>query len=82
MGSRRTSAQLDPASLRLSQPEPSRNPDSTWMNELFNVQWFLGVTIWARTYDPSTGGCCDGLQEDRINRNQGAESTPAFLLSR
>ena len=32
-------------------------------------------------YDPRTGGCGDGLQEDRINRNQGAESTLAFLLS-
>ena len=25
--------------------------------------------------------CFDGLQEDRVNRNQGAESTLAFLLS-
>ena len=32
-------------------------------------------------YDPATGGCCDGLQEDRINRNQGAESTLAFLVA-
>ena len=32
-------------------------------------------------YDPGTGGCCDGLQEDRLNRNQGAESTLAFLLA-
>jgi len=28
-----------------------------------------------------TGGCCDGLHSDRVNRNQGAESTLAFLLS-
>ena len=32
-------------------------------------------------YDASTGGCYDGLHEDRINENQGAESTLAFLLS-
>ena len=32
-------------------------------------------------YDPSSGGCHDGLQPDDINRNLGAESTLAFLLS-
>ena len=30
---------------------------------------------------PKTGGCRDGLHVDRVNRNQGAESTLAFLLS-
>ena len=40
------------------------------------------ATTWAWTSTtPSTGGCCDGLQEDRVNQNQGAESTLAFLLS-
>jgi hypothetical protein len=32
-------------------------------------------------YDPTTGGCCDGLHLERVNQNQGAESTLAFLLS-
>jgi hypothetical protein len=32
-------------------------------------------------YDASTGGCRDGLLEDRVNENQGAESTLAMLLS-
>jgi len=32
-------------------------------------------------YSPKTGGCRDGLHVDRVNRNQGAESTLAFLLS-
>ncbi len=32
-------------------------------------------------YDPSTGGCRDGLHADRANENQGAESTLAFLLA-
>jgi len=27
------------------------------------------------------GGCCDGLHQDRINANQGAESTLSFLLA-
>jgi hypothetical protein len=30
-------------------------------------------------YDPTTGGCRDGLHPDRPNANQGAESTLAFL---
>ena len=32
-------------------------------------------------YQPETGGCGDGLHVDRVNENQGAESTLAFLLS-
>jgi len=28
-----------------------------------------------------TGGCRDALHVDRVNQNQGAESTLAFLLS-
>jgi hypothetical protein len=32
-------------------------------------------------YDSSTGGCSDGLHVDRVNENQGAESTLAFHLS-
>jgi hypothetical protein len=32
-------------------------------------------------YDSKTGGCRDGLHSDRVNQNQGAESTLAFLLA-
>ena len=32
-------------------------------------------------YDSKTGGCCDGLHIDRVNSNQGAESTLAFLIA-
>ena len=32
-------------------------------------------------YDSSNGGCGDGLHHDRVNENQGAESTLAFHLS-
>lgn len=42
--------------------------------------WFLGknhLEVWL--YDPRTGGCRDGLHEDRANENQGAESTLSFL---
>ncbi len=44
--------------------------------------WFLGHNdLGLPLYDPATGGCFDGLLRDRVNRNQGAESTLAFLLS-
>jgi hypothetical protein len=45
-------------------------------------EWFLGRNdIGLSLYDPTTGGCHDGLQPDRLNQNQGAESTLAFLLA-
>lgn len=44
--------------------------------------WFLGQNHLQRSlYDPSTGGCRDGLHADRANENQGAESTLSFLLA-
>jgi hypothetical protein len=44
--------------------------------------WFLGRNdLGQPIYDPSTGGCFDGLMENQVNENQGAESTLAFLLS-
>jgi hypothetical protein len=43
-------------------------------------EWFLGRNdLNLPVYDPTTGGCQDGLHPDRINENQGAESTLAFL---
>ena len=44
--------------------------------------WFLGWNdLGLEVYSHSTGGCRDALHVDRVNRNQGAESTLAFLLS-
>ena len=44
--------------------------------------WFLGQNALHRSlYDPATGACHDGLQADRVNANQGAESTLSFLLA-
>ncbi len=44
--------------------------------------WFLGRNdLSLPLYDPETGGCRDGLMQDRVNQNQGAESTLAFLLA-
>jgi hypothetical protein len=44
--------------------------------------WFLGQNrLQQPLYDATTGGCRDGLHEDRVNENQGAESTLSFLLA-
>jgi glycosyltransferase involved in cell wall biosynthesis len=44
--------------------------------------WFLGDNdLKIALYDPTTGGCRDGLHPDRANENQGAESTLSFLMA-
>jgi len=44
--------------------------------------WFLGENhLQQWLFDPSTGGCRDGLHADRPNQNQGAEATLSFLLA-
>jgi hypothetical protein len=44
--------------------------------------WFLGDNhLHQWLFDPSTGGCRDGLHADRPNQNQGAEATLSFLLA-
>lgn len=45
--------------------------------------WFLGNNhLQQIMYNPCTGGCYDGLEEDYINLNQGAESTVSYLMAR
>ncbi len=57
--------------------------DESWMREARRAfEWFLGRNdLGIPLYDSSTGGCSDGLHADRINDNQGAESSLAFQLS-
>jgi hypothetical protein len=44
--------------------------------------WFLGQNhLQQSLYDTATGGCRDGMHTDRMNENQGAESTLSFLLA-
>jgi glycosyltransferase involved in cell wall biosynthesis len=44
--------------------------------------WFLGQNqLQQALYDPRSGGCRDALHADRMNENQGAESTLSFLLA-
>lgn len=45
-------------------------------------RWFLGENFLRMPlYDFETKGCNDGLETDHVNRNQGAESTLAFLIA-
>jgi hypothetical protein len=57
--------------------------DVMWSDEAKRAfEWFLGRNdLGLPLYDFSTGGCGDGLHADRVNENQGAESTLAFHLS-
>jgi glycosyltransferase involved in cell wall biosynthesis len=57
--------------------------DKRWLKDARRAfDWFLGRNdLSIPIYDPTTGGCRDGLHPDRPNENQGAESTLAFLQS-
>ena len=57
--------------------------DERWNKEARRAfEWFLGRNdLNLSIYDPTTGGCRDGLHPDRPNENLGAESTLAFLQS-
>lgn len=54
-----------------------------WRKEAWSAfNWFLGDNdLQVALYDPTTGGCRDGLHPDRANENQGAESTLSFLMA-
>src|SRR5271166_511195 len=56
---------------------------SRWRKNAWTAfNWFLGDNdLQIALYDPSTGGCRDGLHPDRANENQGAESTLSFLMA-
>lgn len=57
--------------------------DPAWLTEARRAfEWFLGRNeLGLPLYDSATGACHDGLHVDRVNQNQGAESTLAFLLA-
>ncbi len=57
--------------------------DEKWLSHAQRcLEWFLGRNdLNAPLYDHKSGGCCDGLQADGPNRNQGAESTLVCFLS-
>jgi glycosyltransferase involved in cell wall biosynthesis len=57
--------------------------DTFWLDEAHRAfEWFLGRNdLGLPVYDLATGGCRDGLHVDRVNQNEGAESTLSLLLS-
>jgi len=57
--------------------------DPFWSGEAKRAfEWFLGRNdLGLPLYDSTSGGCGDGLHEDRVNSNQGAESSLAFQLA-
>jgi len=57
--------------------------DKDYLRELFSCfMWFLGENdLRMSLFDFETMGCCDGLERYGVNRNQGAESSLAYLIS-
>jgi glycosyltransferase involved in cell wall biosynthesis len=57
--------------------------DKENLNNLYtSFMWFLGENdMRISLYDFETKGCCDGLESTGVNRNQGAESTLAYLIT-
>jgi glycosyltransferase involved in cell wall biosynthesis len=57
--------------------------DQKWLDEArMCYEWFLGRNdLGTSLYDHASGGCRDGLHADRVNQNEGAEATLAWLLS-
>ena len=57
--------------------------DKKYLNKLYtSFLWFLGENdLRMSLYDFETKGCCDGFESYGVNRNQGAESSLAYLIS-
>lgn len=57
--------------------------DKEFLSKLFSCfMWFLGENdLRMNLFDFETKGCCDGFERYGVNRNQGAESSLAYLIS-
>ena len=57
--------------------------DKEYLNKLYtSFLWFLGENdLRMSLFDFETNGCCDGFESYGVNRNQGAESSLAYLIS-
>jgi glycosyltransferase involved in cell wall biosynthesis len=57
--------------------------DKDYIKKLYtSFLWFLGENdLRMNLYDYETKGCCDGFESYGVNRNQGAESSLAYLIS-
>ncbi|KAB2878612.1 glycosyltransferase [bacterium] len=57
--------------------------DKDYLTKLFSCfMWFMGENdLRMNLFDFETKGCCDGFERHGVNRNQGAESSLAYLIS-
>ncbi len=57
--------------------------EEIYLKKMFTAfQWFFGENeLRVPLYDYETKGCNDGLGPDGVNRNQGAESSLAYLMA-
>ncbi|MCF8221713.1 MAG: glycosyltransferase family 4 protein [Bacteroidales bacterium] len=57
--------------------------DKEFLAKLYtSFLWFLGENdLRMSLFDFETKGCCDGFEKYGVNRNQGAESSLAYLIS-
>jgi hypothetical protein len=57
--------------------------DPAWLAGVdMAIGWFTGDNdLGVPLFDPLTGGGCDGLTPNGVNRNQGAESTLALITT-
>ncbi len=71
------------ASVRMFYQAYKTTRDMSCLKKMFtSYLWYLGENeLRIPLYDYETSGCCDGLKRCGINRNQGAESTVAYLIS-
>ena len=56
---------------------------SAWQNYMYwAFHWFLGKNdLHEVIYNPTTGGCYDGIRPGCVNQNQGGESTVSYSLA-
>lgn len=74
----------DPAAMILALQQAYRNTQDKKYIFLAKqcFSWFMGNnSSGVVMYDRRTGGCYDGLQPNRVNSNQGAESLISYLMS-
>jgi hypothetical protein len=71
------------ASVRMFYQAYKITKETDYLEKMYlSYLWYLGENgLRIPLYDYETCGCCDGLKSDGVNRNQGAESTLAYLIS-
>lgn len=59
------------------------NEDHYLIKMKIAFDWYLGQNHLNQIiYNPCTGGCYDGLEDNYVNLNQGAESAVSYLMAR